>query len=115
MFASILTLTGALAISSGAVVFCAAEPNVPKKALAEKAPPKSWKISDLNSLITHPTDSGPVTVLVWEIIECESLKIHTERCLVVKQYADPKQDGERFVLAHFERSNFDKRVRWKRL
>lgn len=81
--------------------------------LPEKDPPAAWKPSELDAALPNPTDSGPVTILVWEVIAFDGVFTDEERCLVLKRYDKPTAAGHRYAIGALWRQPKTERPVWK--
>lgn len=90
-----------------------AAPAPPQPPLRKKEPPVAWKLDELNALFPNPDDKGPVNILVWEIIDTPKPDAgREERCLVIKKYAERK-DQSLCALGYFQRFPDDDETTWK--
>jgi hypothetical protein len=88
-----------------------AAPVPPSPPIPDRPAPTLWNLANLNALFPDPDDSGPVTVLVWKVIDYEGFEPRLEVCLAVKKYAKPKE-GVAYALGYFQRLQREKPSGW---
>ncbi len=110
----VLLFSAGLLLANHALSFTADPlPIAPLPRLAgDREPPKAWKIADLNALLPNPKDPGEVGILVWQSIDYGGVLPRTDRCLILKRYAQ-SADGKTWALGYCLRYPATEEPAWK--
>jgi hypothetical protein len=85
--------------------------------LRTDAPPKEWKVDEINNGLPYRWQKGTVHVLAWETTEAVGIgeRSMTTQILILKRFNEPTEKGGfRWVLAHLFHRPEDKDWPWRK-